>query len=147
VLSVGIFFSLMIAGLASTLPHAMAAGLQAHGVSAADAHHAAAAPPVVVLFAAFLGYNPIQHLVGPHVLSGLSVHAHALLTGRAFFPQLISDPFRSGLHATFAFAIAACLIAAGASLMRGGKYHHGDAPKADVAPGSRAPARQMTAAE
>jgi MFS family permease len=127
VLSVGIFFSLMIAGLASTLPHAMASGLAAHGVPAAQAHRIAQAPPVVILFAAFLGYNPIQHLAGAHVLSSLAPHAQALLTGRSFFPQLISDPFRSGLHAAFAFAIAACLIAAAASLMRGGKYHHDDA--------------------
>ena len=77
-----------------------------------------------ILFAAFLGYNPIQHLAGAHVLHSLTPHAHALLTGRAFFPQLISAPFRSGLHAAFAFAIAACLIAAAASLMRGGRYHH-----------------------
>jgi MFS family permease len=124
VLSVGIFFSLMIAGLASALPHTMATGLQAHGVNAADAHQIAGTPPVVILFAAFLGYNPIQHLAGTHLLASLPAHAHALLTGRAFFPELISGPFRSGLHAAFAFAIVACLVAAGASLLRGGKYHH-----------------------
>ncbi len=42
-----------------------------------------------------------------------------MLTGRAFFPHLISAPFRVGLHEAFAFAIAACLIAAAASLLRG----------------------------
>jgi MFS family permease len=124
VLSVGIFFSLMIAGLASTLPHVMSAGLQAHGVGAADAQRISHTPPVAVLFAAFLGYNPIQHLAGAHVLSSLSAHAQATLIGRSFFPHLISAPFRSGLHATFAFAIVACLIAAFASLLRGGRYHH-----------------------
>jgi hypothetical protein len=149
VLSVGIFFSLMIAGLASTLPHAVATGLQAHGVSAADAHHIAATPPVVILFAAFLGYNPIQHLAGSHVLGSLSVHAQAVLTGRGFFPQLISEPFRSGLHAAFAFAIVACLVAAGASLLRGGKYHHDEVPQPDGRTGTLAPeaatARRATA--
>jgi MFS family permease len=126
VLSVGIFFSLMIAGLASSLPHTLSTGLQAHGVHAAAAQRVAHAPPVSVLFAAFLGYNPIQHLAGPHVLHALSAHAQATLTGRSFFPQLISGPFRSGLHAAFAFAIVACLVAAAASLMRGGVYHHSD---------------------
>jgi MFS family permease len=129
VLSVGIFFSLMIVGLASTLPAAMFSGLHAHGVGAAAAHHIATTPPVVILFAAFLGYNPIQHLAGAHVLASLPAHAQALLTGRGFFPALISEPFRSGLHTAFAFAIVACLIAAGASLLRGGKYHHQDAPQ------------------
>jgi hypothetical protein len=128
VLSVGIFFSLMIVGLAGTLPHAMASGLQAHGVGAADAARISHTPPVSVLFAAFLGYNPIQHLAGAHVLATLSAHSHAVVTGRSFFPQLISGPFRSGLHEAFLFAIIACLVAAVASLMRGGMYHHDDAP-------------------
>jgi hypothetical protein len=146
VLSVGIFFSLMIAGLASTLPHAMASGLHAHGVGAVDAHRISHTPPVVVLFAAFLGYNPIQHLAGAHVLSTLAPHAHAVVTGRSFFPQLISAPFRSGLHAAFLFAILACLIAAGASLLRGGKYEHEDLPAQDL-PQSGAKAREPAAAQ
>jgi MFS family permease len=120
VLSIGIFFTLMILGLASTLPHTLVAGLTAHGVSSADAHRVAALPPVSILFAAFLGYNPIQHLLGSHVLASLSAHSQAVLVGRSFFPHLISAPFRSGLHATFIFAISACLIAAAASLLRGG---------------------------
>jgi MFS family permease len=130
VISIGVFFTLMIAGLASTLPTALSSGLQAHGVSAAVAHRAAQLPPVSILFAAFLGYNPIQHLLGPHVLGALSPHAQAALTGRSFFPHLISAPFRSGLHATFVFAILACLVAAAASGLRGGRYHHAGEPAA-----------------
>jgi len=126
VISIGIFFSLMIAGLSSTLPHTMSAGLEAHGVAAATAQRVASLPPVSILFAAFLGYNPILHLVGPHALALLNSHAQAVITGRSFFPNLISGPFRSGLHEAFAFAIVACLVAAAASLMRGGLYHHGD---------------------
>jgi len=141
VLSVGIFFSLMIAGLASTLPHTLASGLEAHGVSAAAAQHVAQVPPVSILFAAFLGYNPIQHLVGSHVLASLSAHSRAMLIGRGFFPQLISAPFRSGLHAAFAFAIAACLVAAVASLMRGGKYQY-----RSTAPGEGEPAPAIATA-
>jgi hypothetical protein len=124
VVSIGVFFTLMIAGLSATLPHALSTGLRAHGVSAAVAGHMAHLPPVSILFAAFLGYNPIQHLVGPHALASLSAANHALLTGRTFFPHLISAPFRTGLHAAFAFAIASCLIAAAASLMRGGRYEY-----------------------
>jgi MFS family permease len=87
VLSVGIFFSLMIAGLATSLPHAMASGLEAHGVAAADATRIAHTPPVSVLFAAFLGYNPIQQLAGPHVLGALSAHSHAVVTGPSSSPS------------------------------------------------------------
>jgi EmrB/QacA subfamily drug resistance transporter len=126
VISIGIFFSLMIAGLAATLPHTMSTGLETHGVDAGTAQHVANLPPVSILFAAFLGYNPIQNLVGPHALGLLDAHSRAVITGQSFFPQLISGPFRSGLHEAFAFAIAACLVAAAASLMRGGRYHHAD---------------------
>ena len=143
VLSVGIFFSLMIAGLASSLPHTLASGLEAHGVSRAAAQAAGHAPPVSVLFAAFLGFNPIRSLAGHNVLAGLSAHNQAVLTGRSFFPQLISDPFRAGLHAAFAFAIIACLVAAAASLMRGGMFHYGDATVSSA--GELEPERQRAA--
>jgi MFS family permease len=128
VLSIGVFFTLMILGLASNLPHTLASGLEAHGVSAATAAGAAHTPPVSVLFAAFLGYNPVEHLLGPHVLASVSAANHAALTGRSFFPHLISGPFSNGLHEAFGFAIIACLIAAAASLMRGGKYHYVEQP-------------------
>jgi MFS family permease len=129
VLSIGVFFTLMIAGLAATLPSAMNSGLQAHGVAPATAEHVAQLPPVSILFAAFLGYNPIAHLLGPGALHALSAHDQAVLTGHAFFPQLISAPFRSGLHAAFAFAIVACLIAAAASALRGERpVHEADDP-------------------
>jgi hypothetical protein len=119
VLSIGVFFTLMIIGLSSTLPHAMSTGLEAHGVPGAAAIHAANLPPVSILFAAFLGYNPIQHLLSGHVLAALPAHSQSVLTGRSFFPHLISGPFRTGLHEAFAFAIGACLIAAVASFSRG----------------------------
>jgi MFS family permease len=128
VISIGVFFTLMIAGLSATLPHTLSSGLEAHGVPAATATHVAQIPPVSILFAAFLGYNPVQHLVGAHALAALGAHDRAVVTGRAFFPHLISDPFRGGLHAAFAFAIVACLVAAAASFLRGGLYHHVDAP-------------------
>jgi MFS family permease len=122
VLSLGIFFTLMIIGLASTLPAALSSGLEAHGVPAADALRASHLPPVSTLFAAFLGYSPIQHLVGPGVLAHVTATQRATLTGRSFFPNLISAPFANGLHAAFDFAVAACVIAAGASWLRGGKF-------------------------
>ncbi len=124
VLSIGIFFSLMILGLASTLPGTLDHGLVAQGVPRADAARISHLPPVGLLFASFLGYNPMQQLLGP-VLPHIS-HAHAAyLTGRTFFPQLMSKPFQNGLHEAFDFAIAACLVAAAASWLRGGKYVHG----------------------
>jgi MFS family permease len=122
VFSIGIFFTLMITGLAAVLPGTLFTGLTAHHVPAAVASAVAATPPVSVLFAAFLGYNPIQHLVGTNVLAHVPAGDRAALTGSGFFPKLISGPFESGLHVAFTFAIAACLIAAAASLFRGTRY-------------------------
>jgi MFS family permease len=119
VLSIGIFFTLMIVGLAATLPTSLAAGLQAHGVPAAAATRAAHLPPVSVLFAAFLGYDPVRALLGPSVIGHLSATNAAAVGNRDFFPNLIAGPFHDGLHKAFAFAIGACLLAALMSWSRG----------------------------
>jgi len=139
VISVGIFFTLLVIGLSSTLPTTLAHGLEAHGVGQAAAHRAGQTPPISVLFAAFLGYNPIQHLVGAEALHALPAHAQATLSGHAFFPQLISEAFSNGLDTAFAFAIVACLVAAGASLLRGGRYHADDAELQPQRAGSQIP--------
>ncbi|HVS98876.1 MAG TPA: MFS transporter [Solirubrobacterales bacterium] len=123
VLSIGIFFSLLIIGLSAGLPEALRSGLQAHGVGAHEAARIAELPPVASLFAAFLGYNPVEHLLGPHVLHGLTHAQAAALTGRSFFPRLMSGPFADALATAFTFSAVACLIAAVASWLRGGKFH------------------------
>jgi MFS family permease len=128
VLSIGVFFTLMIIGLATRLPTTMTHGLEAHGVSPVTASHVAHLPPVSILFAAFLGYNPVQHLLGSPALAMLTARNRMLLTGHSFFPSLISGPFRSGLHEAFAFAIVACVVAAVSSLMRGARYDSSDEP-------------------
>jgi MFS family permease len=127
VLSIGIFFTLIILGLASSLPATLSHGLVAQGVPPADAARVAALPPVSILFAALLGYNPVQALLG-NVVGRLPASHAAYLTGHTFFPSLISAPFASGLAIAFDFAIVACLVAAVASLLRGGKYVHGAEP-------------------
>jgi MFS family permease len=126
VLSIGIFFSLIITGLARSLPDTVSSGLVAQGVPASAAARLAALPPVSVLFASLLGYNPIQSLLGPAAFENLPPDHVAYLTGRSFFPQLISGPFADGLSVAFGFAIAACLVAAVVSALRGGKYVHAE---------------------
>jgi MFS family permease len=125
VLSIGIFFTLMIAGLAATLPTTLTHGLAAQGVPHAVAAKIGSLPPVGSLFAAFLGYNPVAQLLGPTgVLAHLPASHVALLTGKQFFPQLISGPFHHGLNIVFVMAICLLIIAAGVSLLRGGRYVH-----------------------
>jgi MFS family permease len=131
VLSIGVFFSLMIAGLAATLPSTLSRGLTAQGVPHAIAQQIASLPPVGSLFAAFLGYNPVQSLLAPTgVLSHLPPANAARLTGRTFFPQLISQPFHHGLVIVFSMAMAVLLIAAAASALRGGRFVHEDGAEA-----------------
>ncbi len=119
VLSIGIFFTLMIIGLSATLPHTLSTGLEAQGVDPATAAQVGALPPISVLFASFLGYDPATSLIGTHVLSQLPAANAAVISGHSFFPKLIAGPFRDGLHQAFTFAVIICLIAAAASWSRG----------------------------
>ena len=117
-LSIGLFFSIMVLGLSSSLPASLSHGLTAAGLSPSAAARVASLPPVSVLFAAFLGYNPMRSLLGP-ALGTLSPTRQAAVTGHAFFPGLISGPFHHGLSIVFTFALVMCLIAAAASWLRG----------------------------
>ncbi|HTW82494.1 MAG TPA: MFS transporter [Candidatus Sulfotelmatobacter sp.] len=122
-LSIGIFFSLMIVGLAGSLPTAFAHGLESEGVPAAVAQHVAALPPVSSLFAALLGVNPVEQLLAPSgTLRTLSSAHVRIVTGKTFFPHLITAPFHQGLLIAFGFAAALSVLAAVASLLRGGRY-------------------------
>jgi MFS family permease len=138
VLSIGIFFSLMIVGLANTLPETMERQLVAEQVPVAVAHEVASAPPVASLFAAFLGYNPMAKLIPADVLSSLPAANAATITGKAFFPELISAPFMHGLLFAFTFSMILNLIAAWASWQGGAKFIHAEAH--DLPHGRQAPA-------
>jgi MFS family permease len=119
-LSVGVFFSLMIVGLANNLPRTLTSGLQSQGVAPGIAHQIGHLPPVASLFSAILGVNPIRHLLGPSgALSTLPAANRQVLTGREFFPHLISAPFHDGLVIVFAAAAGLAAFGALASLLRG----------------------------
>jgi MFS family permease len=136
VVSIGLFFSLMIAGLAGSLPSTLYAGLVAHDVPVAVATQLSHLPPVSSLFAALLGYNPMATLLPPAVLHALPAGQAAILTGKDFFPGLISGPFQRGLTIVFAAAATMAVIAAAASALRGGRYVHAEtqAPRVELMP-------------
>lgn len=122
-LSIGVFFSLMIVGFASALPQTLTSGLLAHGVPSAAAQAIGNEPPVGLLFAAFLGFNPIEELLrGAGVLGSLPAPDVSVLTGKEFFPHLISGPFHDGLFVVFAVAAVLTLVAAAASMVRGERF-------------------------
>ncbi|MFT4042688.1 MAG: MFS transporter, partial [Gordonia sp. (in: high G+C Gram-positive bacteria)] len=119
-LSIGVFFSLVLVGLSSSLPAAMSSGLAQEGVPAAVAGSAAQLPPVASLFSAMLGVNPIEHLLaGTGVLDQVSGAQYATLTGHTFFPDVLSGPFHDGLVVVFLVSIALSVCAASASVLRG----------------------------
>ncbi|HEX8005846.1 MAG TPA: MFS transporter [Trebonia sp.] len=130
-LSIGIFFSLMIAGLANTLPRTLTSGLTAQGVPLSTASQIAHLPPVSTVFAAMLGYNPMQNLLGPTgVLHTLPAHNVSVLTGRQFFPNLISGPFHHGLVIVFTAAAIMSVLGALVSLLRGKQVTFSEEPLA-----------------
>jgi MFS family permease len=122
VLSIGIFFTLMIVGLSTSLPASLLHGLIAIGVPTDVAQRVSSLPPVSTLFASFLGYNPLSHLISHDVMASLPLHTQQVMASREFFPSIISQPFRDGLHAACDSAVIACLLAAGCSWLRGGKF-------------------------
>jgi MFS family permease len=130
VLSIGVFFSLMLLGLAATLPQSMEAGLLAQHVPQEVARQVATTPPVASLFAAFLGYNPMGELIPPAVLHALPPDSIAALTGKEFFPGLMSAPFKHGLMFAFSFSALLNLLAAFASWRGGSRV----APEAAAVP-------------
>lgn len=139
--SIGIFFSVVIAGLAASLPQTLTKGLTAVGVSVPVASQIAHLPPTSALFAAFLGYNPMENLLPSGVLHGLPLTDQANLLGHSFFPNLISPPFLIGLHGAFYLSATMCVIAAFASALRGKRYVHDtkaplETPEVEAADGS-----------
>jgi MFS family permease len=151
-LSIGLFFSIMVAGLSGSLSSSLSHGLTAAGLPPATAARVAGLPPVSVLFAAFLGYNPMRSLLGP-ALGTLPAARQATITGHAFFPGLISGPFHHGLSVVFTFALAVCLVAAAASWLRGGagaraanrETEPRELPASEVSPAASAAAVALTA--
>jgi hypothetical protein len=131
VLSIGVFVSLMVLGLAASLPSHLDTGLLQAGVPASQATRIAHLPPVGTLFAAFLGYNPVRVLLGPTIHHLSAAHVQQL-TSRSYFPGLIAAPFQAGLRKAFDFAAVACLVAAAASWLSGERYVHAAEDSSDA---------------
>jgi len=128
-LSIGIFFTLLIADLANTLPRTLTAGLTSQGVPLAQASAIGHLPPVSTVFAAMLGYNPVRNLLEPAgLLHTLPAHNVAVLTGRQFFPNLISGPFHHGLMIVFTAAAVMSITGAVVSWSRGKQFFFDEEP-------------------
>lgn len=124
VLSIGIFFSLMIVGLTRSLPGSLYSGLTTNGVSVEQAKAVADLPAVGSLFSSFLGYNPLESLLGSQVATHVTNAQWEKLTGKEFFPRLIQEPFHHGLVIVFTLAIILSVVGAFFSAFRGERYVH-----------------------
>jgi EmrB/QacA subfamily drug resistance transporter len=131
-LSIGVFFSIVTAGLAAALPSSLYNGLSQAGLPAPLATTISHLPPTAALFAAFLGYNPMGTLLPPSALHALPASSQAALLSKEFFPNLIASPFMVGLHAVFYIAAGMCIVAAIASYFRGKRYIHGQEDQTDT---------------
>ena len=137
--SIGVFFSIIISGLAATIPSTFYNGLTRYGVPAQAAQRIANLPPTGALFGAFLGYNPIGVLLPASVRAHISPSNLNILLGKDFFPNLISRPFMVGLHAAFYISAAMCVVAAVASLLRGKRYINEGSASGESAPADTEP--------
>ena len=134
-LSLVLFFTIVIGGLATGLAGSVSSALAGLGVGAPDGPilaNLAQANPTDSLFAAFLGYNPIGTLLAfastvPGWDSSQITPAIAdQLTATGFFPNAIAPAFIAGLRGAFLFAGAITLVGAGISYLRGARYLHED---------------------
>jgi MFS family permease len=121
-LSLGLFFSLMVIGLAHNTPAVLFHNLVINHVNVKTAHEIASAPPLGYLFAAFLGYNPMKTLLGPKILHSLTQTNAVTITGTKWFPTILSSPFEDGLHIVLVFAIIVSLIGALLSFLQGKRF-------------------------
>ena len=122
VLSIGVFFSLMIVGLTNTLPTTLFKGLTSHGVALGQAHALANLPAVGSLFSSFLGINPLKSLLGSQAVAHVTHIQWLTMTGKHFFPDLLQTPFHHGLVIVFTAAIVLSVIGALFSGFRGERY-------------------------
>ncbi len=139
VLSIGIYFSLMVIGLSSKLPHALQSGLLAKGVPAGAAYSIAHTSPVATLFAALLGANAVTAHMSPHLLHSLSHATYTAITQRTFFPRLISPAFAGAVSDALRFSVVAFVVAAGASWLRGSSQRWDESAVVTAAAGTTAP--------
>lgn len=118
-LSITVIFSLVTVGLARNLPESLTNGLTSAGIPADAAAKVAELPPTGALFAAFLGYNPLQTLIPPSVINAVSDVTRSTVLSTDFFPSLLSSPFKDGVTVAFLISAALSIVAAIASLAGG----------------------------
>jgi EmrB/QacA subfamily drug resistance transporter len=133
-LSMALYFTIMIMGLSRHLPEVLGRALIGAGVPTDVAQQVAGMPPTSALFAAFLGYNPMESLMPASAMSALPQATQQTLTGTTFFPEAIAPAVMSSLHLAFYVSAGLSLVAAVISFFRGGRYVYGERPGPVIGP-------------
>jgi MFS family permease len=123
VLSMALYFAILLYGMSRHLPAALSSSLLAAGVPSTAAAQIAALSPSGALFAAFLGYNPMANLIPHSIMAGLPAATQQTLIGHNFFPNAIAPAVMASLHVCFWMSAVLALASAAASWMRGKNPH------------------------
>jgi len=124
VLSMGMFFTIIVVGLTNAFPAALTSSLAAANASQL-APALSSIPPTGALFAAFLGYNPVQAILAglsPAILATVAPVTIALLTGSTWFPTMLAGAFMPSVALSFYIGAGISFVAALLCAMRGERY-------------------------
>lgn len=119
--SMAIFFTILIVGITQRFPDAMASSLASIGASQL-APVFSNIPPTGALFAAFLGYNPVDALLTalpPQMVAQIPSTTISTLNGTTWFPTTFANAFLPSLKTSFLFGALLSVVAAILSAMRG----------------------------
>jgi hypothetical protein len=117
-LSMAFFLTIVVGGLATSMPSAVKSGLVSAGVPTSIAAKATTVPAGSAIFAALLGYNPTKQLLGPN-LDALPAEVKSRVSADDFFARLISESMGNSMRIAFLVGALSALAGAIASLLRG----------------------------
>ncbi|MFZ2073819.1 MAG: MFS transporter [Methanoregula sp.] len=124
VLSMGMFFTIIVVGLTGAFPPMLSTALSAANATPL-VPAMSAIPPTGALFAAFLGYNPIHIILAglpPALLASVAPATLAYLTGAVWFPTTLAQAFMPSLALSFYIGAGISFIAALLCALRGDRY-------------------------
>lgn len=119
--SMAIFFTILIIGITQKFPEAMVTSLASIGASQL-APIFSNIPPTGALFAAFLGYNPVNTILSalpPQVVAQIPSTTISTMNGSTWFPTTFANAFIPSLKTSFIFGAFLSIVAAILSAMRG----------------------------
>jgi len=125
-LSMAVFFTIVLVGLATGLSGSVHSALSSAGVPEpylSQFTNLVASNPTGALFGAFLGQNPMAAFV-PFLPTTLQQQLGPTLLARPFFPNAVAPSFLHGIDLAFAVSAGLTALAAVVSLLRGGRYVH-----------------------